>query len=62
MELEVEALGESVQFYLTLGEESLWSRWGGLSREGGGGGGEHSLGQQASQVSSLQHGLQWSKG
>ena len=57
LELEVESGGESVQLDLTLGEESVGRLGGGLSWGEGPGGGEHSLGQQSSQVSGLQHGL-----
>ena len=58
LELKVESLGESVQLDLTLGEGPDWGRGGGSARKGGGGGGEDSLGQQTSQVTGLQHGLQ----
>ena len=58
LELEVEPSGESVQLDLALGEESVGSLGGGLARSERAGGGEHTLGQQTSQVSSLQHGLE----
>ena len=57
LELEIEPCGESVQLDLTLGEESVWRGRGGLPGREGYRGGEHSLGQQSSQVSGLQHGL-----
>ena len=58
LELEVEPSGESVQLDLALGEESVRSRGGGLARSDRAGSGEHTLGQQTSQVSRLQHGLE----
>ena len=58
LELEVEASGEPVQLDLTLGEESVRRRGGGLACREGDGGREHSLGQQSSQVSGLQHRLE----
>ena len=57
LELEVEPSGESVQLDLTLGEEPVRQLGCGLARSQGAGRGEDSLGQQSSQVSSLQHGL-----
>ena len=54
LELEVEASWKSVELDLTLGELSDGLA-GGLTGEGGGGGGEHSLGQQTSQITCLQH-------
>ena len=59
LELEIEPCGESVQLDLTLGEESVGRRRGGLPGREGHRGGEHSLGQQTGQVSGLQHRLQW---
>ena len=57
LELEIEPCGESVQLDLTLGEEPVRQLGCGLARSQGAGRGEDSLGQQSSQVSGLQHGL-----